>query len=287
MNATAFLVDALTAALELGVATPADVVRHLTPERLAAHLPRPLWARLLTACLGAPRLDAQLVLETVGIANLCAHLPAPLVWGCLAELGARALGGAFPTGPSTFVASAPVVTRAPPAVTAPPAATAPPVATPLAIGSPPPPEPRPVAPEPRPVLAASIPLPSIEPRGEAAEAERPASLPTRVRTPTSQRFRQAVTGLGRLTAGQRRPQAQASAPEYSPDHGADHGPDPGAGIVAEIARHVRLGETEVEAVAADVRDPDKWKRQLVVDDELVDWPMNESTATADVDEPKR
>ena len=277
MNATAFLVDALTAALELGVATPADILRHLTPALLAAHLPRPLWARLLTACLGAPRVDPQLVLETVGIANLCTHLPAPLVWGCLAELGARALGGALPTAPSTFVASAPVTSASAPAVAATPAAT------PLAIGSPP--EPRPVAPEPRPVLAANIPLPSIEPRSEAAEAERAAALPTRARTPTSQRFRQTGTGLGRITAGQRRPQAQASTPETAPDHAL------GSGIVAEIARHVRRGETEVEVVApvesSDVRTPDEWRSQLVVDDELVDWPTNESTATADVDEPKR
>ncbi len=118
MNATAFLVDALTSALELGVATPSDVLRHLTPELLAAHLPRPLWARLLTACLGAPRVDPQLVLETVGIANLCTHLPAPLVWGCLAELGARALGGALPTTPSTFGASGPVTSAAVPTATA-------------------------------------------------------------------------------------------------------------------------------------------------------------------------
>jgi hypothetical protein len=59
VNAKAFLVDALTSALDLGLATPDDVVRHVTPDVLAAHLPRPLWARLLTACFGAPHVDAQ------------------------------------------------------------------------------------------------------------------------------------------------------------------------------------------------------------------------------------
>ena len=54
MNAKAFLVDALTSALDLGLATPDDIVRHVTADVLAAHLPRPLWARLLTACVGAP-----------------------------------------------------------------------------------------------------------------------------------------------------------------------------------------------------------------------------------------
>ena len=49
MNLKSFLDTALSQALELGMGSPDDVIRHVTPELLATHLPRPLWARLLTA----------------------------------------------------------------------------------------------------------------------------------------------------------------------------------------------------------------------------------------------
>ena len=96
VNLKPFLVDALGSALELGLGTADDVLRHVTPDVLAQHLPRPLWARLLTACLGAPRVDAQLVIETVGIANLCEHAPTAILWACVSDLAARALGKPLP-----------------------------------------------------------------------------------------------------------------------------------------------------------------------------------------------
>ena len=96
VNVKPFLVDALSSALELGIGSPNDVVKHVTPDVLAQHLPRPLWARLLTACLGAPRVDAQLVVDTVGVPNLVEHVPATILWACIAEVAARALGKAVP-----------------------------------------------------------------------------------------------------------------------------------------------------------------------------------------------
>ena len=99
MNVKAFFVDALSSALELGIAQPDDVLRHVTPDVLAQHLPRPLWARLLTACLGAPRVDAQLVIETIGLPNLAEHIPAQLMWAVIAEVGARSLGQAVAAAP--------------------------------------------------------------------------------------------------------------------------------------------------------------------------------------------
>src|SRR6478736_1113030 len=83
MNIKAFFVDALGGALELGIGTPEDVLRHITPDVLANHLPRPLWARLLTACLGAPRVDARLIIETIGVPNIAEHIPSSTVWACL------------------------------------------------------------------------------------------------------------------------------------------------------------------------------------------------------------
>src|SRR5438105_4696593 len=96
VNVKAFFVASLSSALDLGVATPEDIVRHVTPEILANHLPRPLWARLLTACLGASRVDAQLVVETIGVPNLCEHVPLHVLWACVAEIAGRALGGVIP-----------------------------------------------------------------------------------------------------------------------------------------------------------------------------------------------
>jgi hypothetical protein len=92
MDVTAFLVDALGSALELGVATPDDVLKHATPDVLAAHLPRPEWAKLIAACLAAPRVDARLVVDTIGVPTLCRSVPGAIVWACLVEIGQRALG---------------------------------------------------------------------------------------------------------------------------------------------------------------------------------------------------
>nr|MDQ3340213.1 hypothetical protein [Myxococcota bacterium] len=92
MNLKAFFVASLQSALDLGIATPDDVLKHVTPDVLANVLPRPLWARLFTACLGAPKVNAQLVVETIGVPNLCEHVPAQLIWACLSEIGNRSLG---------------------------------------------------------------------------------------------------------------------------------------------------------------------------------------------------
>src|SRR5678815_1128979 len=108
-----FLVSALGAALELGIGNADDVLVHVTPDVLSQHLPRPLWARLITACLGAPKVNAQLVVDTIGIPNLCEHIPQPLMWNVLADIGVRALGkstGAVVAAvPATATKSQPVV----------------------------------------------------------------------------------------------------------------------------------------------------------------------------------
>ncbi len=201
MNIKAFFVDALTAALELGIGTPADVIRHVTPDVLATHLPRPLWARLFTACLGAPRVDAQLVVETIGIPNLCEHVPTSIIWACIAELGARSLGKV----PDISVAPAALpkatsVTAPPPAVLAPPPDERPPAPAPA-------PAPPPIA------VGPSIPAPSesladVITELETGDGESRSIANLRPRSPTAQRFRQSNTAVGRL-GNSRRPQAAA------------------------------------------------------------------------------
>ncbi|HEX3764994.1 MAG TPA: hypothetical protein VHW23_40140 [Kofleriaceae bacterium] len=250
MNIKAFFVAALSSALDLGIATPDDVLRHVTPDVLSAHLPRPLWARLLTACVGAPRVDAQLVVETIGVPNLCEHVPAPIIWACLEELGLRALGGVVVAAPGPAASSRPNG-----------AAAAPP-SRPIPLPTPPPPETRPTPPPMPAVVGPSIPLPG------AGEGDGDG----RTRVAPSQRFRQSNTGIGRLAANNtRRPQAQA-APT----------PPPPAEPAAERggAQRVKRGQTESDYVDSEtfVGGKDDWKNALAVEDEqLVDWSAADET----------
>src|SRR5690349_6539763 len=105
---TRFFVDALSGALELGLATADDVMKHVTPDVLAAHLPRALWAKLLGACLAAPRVDARLVVDTIGVADLCANVPGTLLWSILADVAVRALGKGLLAAPPPAAAEKPI-----------------------------------------------------------------------------------------------------------------------------------------------------------------------------------
>lgn len=283
VNTKNFFVDALTSALELNIATPFDVIRHVTPDVLAEHLPRPLWARLFTACLGAPKVDAQLIVETIGVPNLCEHIPSPIIWGVIAEIGARSLGQAIPDRPivanksePTGAKTEPTKTNTPatgiPTTKRPPAMTPP---KPLAVASPPPVETKTtLTPAPPP------PGPSIPSPGAAASDEDESRMPTRSRTPTGQRFRQTSTNIGRLAGNQRRPQASAAAPEPptsatqpTPTLPNARGSRPPTEIDVEI-------ETEIGNSASG-----DWRNAIAIeDDQLVDWSTSEETQTSTDDQ---
>ena len=274
MNLKPFFVDALSSALDLGIATPDDVLRHVTPELLANHLPRPLWARLLTACVGASRVDAQLVVETLGISNLCEHIPISALWSCIAEVAQRSLGGEVSARPAASKPSE-IVTR--------PAAAKP--NAPLSISDPPPLDPvKPTAPAaPLPKAGPSIPAPGTSPATAALADLAGDEPPARSRTATgSQRFRQTSTNIGRLAASnQRRPQAAAPTP-----------PAPSSALDPATERPtrthvVRRGETEVEAeVDLETEAAGDWRNALAVEDEqLVDWSASEETLTSTGDDP--
>lgn len=283
MSITLFFVDAFTSALDRGIASPNDIIRHVTPDVLATHLPRSLWARLLTACLGAPRVDASTIVDTVGIPNLCEHMPKPLLWTCLAEMAATALGSARISSPSIPVpvaaasssssssssASGPLVAAAP----APSSSAAKPArgSSPEMLLPPPPVSSRP----------ASNPGEPIMPPPPAAEAE--PSL--RARTPT----RPPVRGLGtsrissQAGASSRRP--QASAPATGPGSGpaiplpARTAPT-AVTVVAPVPQPPRRDELDFE-IETDLRAD--WKAGQdpipVGDDQLEDWSPNEETAS--------
>ncbi len=257
MKLKPFFVDALTSALDLGIGKPEDVVKHVTPDVLAAHLPRPLWARLLTACLGAPKVDATLVVETIGIPNLCEHMPAMIIWACIADIAQHSLGKV----PEPVV---PIVAK--PAVAAP--------AQPRVPLAPPPPEaaPQPVrvsssAPTPAgPAIPTPSPLSDLVAELEADD--RPPVSPAsaaRARTATSQqRFRSSSTGINRPlgSATARRPQVQASTP-----------PPPRATS--------RRGATEVTDVDPSETAVDGTGDVPVDDSQLVDWQTEHANSDDD------
>jgi hypothetical protein len=274
VNIKAFYVTALGGALELGIASPDDVLRHVTPDVLAQHLPRPLWARLLTACVGAPKVNATLVVETIGVSNLCEHVPSAIIWALISDVAARSLGNAAPD------IKAPVVV----ATTDKPSTSRTP-AKPLSIGSPPPMETRPTPPPQPAVVGPSIPslgkdspiaigLDDVVAELEAEDVTKP---PARARTPTGNRFRQTNTNIGRLAAAAQQRRPQAAVPPTP-------GPDP-----ATEKPKARRGETEMEVeVETDVRNADDWRTALAVEDEqLVDWSSSEETQTTTEGEQSR
>jgi len=260
MNVKGFFVTALSQALDLSIASPDDVLRHVTPELLANYLPRPLWARLLTACMGASKVDAQLVVETIGVPNLCEHIPSQVIWACLKEIAQRTLG--------REVTHEPLVALPPPLVSRPTAA--------IPLSMTPPPAERAKTPAPGVPVAVG---PSIPPPGSAQgladvvaalESDERPSASGRSRSPTQQRFRQSNTGIGRLAAtNTRRPQATATPTVSEP-------PPPPA------ARQVRRGSTEADAYDIETEvGKDDWKNALAVEDEqLVDWSGTDETVTS-------
>jgi len=250
VNVKTFFVDALGSALELELGTPEDVLRHVTPDVLAQHLPRPLWARLLIACIGAPRVDARLVVETIGVPNLCEHVPPAIIWACIAEIGQRVLGGVIVSRPTPQPHQLkPLVSPPPEVVAAPPAAAAPPRGPVAAPGRP-------------------IPTPVNEPFADLideleSEAPAPAAQRTPTRPPTTPRFRQNATNVGRGNpVAARRPQAAAP-------------PRPLA----------RRGSTEVSEIEADTEiGKDGWGKDTAVavdDSQLVDWSPNDTVGDND------
>ncbi|MEJ7603749.1 MAG: hypothetical protein WKG01_38025 [Kofleriaceae bacterium] len=249
MNVKGFLVASMSSALDNGIALPDDILRHVTATMLAEQLPRPLWARLLTACMGAPRIDPQLVVETIGVPNLCEHVPTPVIWGCLNEIAQRTIDGAPLPAPGFTVA--PAVTTAP---------------TPLAfsrrepLSTPPPPEENRPPPAAMPIaVGPSIPSPALGESETDSSDDRP---PTRART-SSQRFRQSATGIGRLAGTNvRRPQASAS---------------PSEPVLPRPRRSGTEGDYDVET---DVGEKEDWKNALAVEDEqLVDWTASDETVS--------
>ncbi|MCG8425561.1 MAG: hypothetical protein MJE77_47385 [Proteobacteria bacterium] len=86
-----FLEAALAVGLECELIRPADVLRHLTADILASHLPGDSKTKLLRASLEAGKMDAELVFEALEARVFAEHMPKHRLWACIAEAAQKAL----------------------------------------------------------------------------------------------------------------------------------------------------------------------------------------------------
>jgi len=93
-----FVQGAIAAGMECGMLEPTDVMKHATAEVLAHYLPTPIKAKLLSETLRAGKINAQIVLDVVGIDALSFHAPPVVIWGCIVETASRALGSTVARG---------------------------------------------------------------------------------------------------------------------------------------------------------------------------------------------
>jgi hypothetical protein len=311
MSITRFFVDALGGALELGIATPEDLLRHATPDVLAQHLPRPLWSKLIAACLAAPRTDAKLVVDTIGVRDLCEHVPKPILWTCLAEIAQRALGRgalAMPpapekvaagTSPGTMMPSPPSGAAVPVPLVSQPASGPTPIPTsaPIAVG-PSPSQPYATHVPHRAATEPPAPLGELPPVGSRAPTARPgAPAPVTARTTTgtmpavvstSSPTPSPSNGLRATSAGAstRRPQAAAAPAVATTDTGRDRkGPrtaPPSSKRSMTTNADFDL-DTDVSAEWKAKQAEPMVVAEVVGDDDLVDWAQAEETATGGID----
>jgi hypothetical protein len=75
---------ALLAGLTAGQITAKDIVRHVDARVLAHSLSDALTQKLLETSLGSGTMTPDLIIETVGVDGITAHVPTHIVWACIA-----------------------------------------------------------------------------------------------------------------------------------------------------------------------------------------------------------
>ncbi len=84
-----WLAQILKIAIAEEICANSDVLRHVDPEALALYLPKELWGEILIAGLRAGKVTPDVVLATVSLDILAVHVPAELLWVCVAESAYR------------------------------------------------------------------------------------------------------------------------------------------------------------------------------------------------------
>ena len=105
-NRVAWMTTILEEALQLEIMDPSHVVKHTTPEAMAADLPRELLSEVLAAGLDAGNFDPPLVVEVVRPNNFSEYHAFSLLWDCVEDAAnQKLLGGeaALPPKPPLAV----------------------------------------------------------------------------------------------------------------------------------------------------------------------------------------
>jgi hypothetical protein len=109
-----FLSVVIASGLDFEMLTPEDVIRHVTMDILAHHLPPELIAELLEAALQSDTMTATLVLQTLGVESIAEHCPMSVLWACVSEAAAKSLsqGAASPVATTAAAKPAAAAPRA-------------------------------------------------------------------------------------------------------------------------------------------------------------------------------
>ena len=80
-----FISRNLASALDNGVVTPEGLFGRVTPKHLAEHLPPAVMASLLQRSLEVGSLTPSLLIDTLGVDGLAAHVPFGLLWDVITD----------------------------------------------------------------------------------------------------------------------------------------------------------------------------------------------------------
>lgn len=83
-----WLAIVMAAALDHNILQPDDVIRHITPTILAAHLPPDVMSNVLAASLSSGQMTAEVILRAAGPGVLSRYVPPDVIWQAIAD-GAR------------------------------------------------------------------------------------------------------------------------------------------------------------------------------------------------------
>ena len=85
-----WLAIVMAAALDHNVLQPEDVIRHVTPAILAAHLPPDVMSNVLAASLTAGQMTPEVILRSAGPGVLSRYIPPDVLWQAVTEAAKRA-----------------------------------------------------------------------------------------------------------------------------------------------------------------------------------------------------
>ena len=80
----------LAAALDNNILQPEDVLKQVTPEVLATHLPPDVMSNVLAASLSTGLMNAEVILRTAGPDVLSRYVPSDVIWATIEAAAARA-----------------------------------------------------------------------------------------------------------------------------------------------------------------------------------------------------